>query len=275
MVNWSKSRESGLGFGSMVTQKIVGKLTRTLVQLDRDFFVEWRPPLPPAVKEVIEDLGLRKVEVTPSEAVVEGVRILHGVRPGENIWVNGAVIGRATSGDVAISLRNGRLEFRNVEVKPHGLDRVKVTEVGTAVIRSGVVRRTTSAVRAVPPSSGDRVILVDHQAEDSIFRAGGARAAVTVGDDTSRIATSLLARLGVPVIGIVDGDEDGMCEDHAAAPGSATVRLRPGNDDQLGAAVREGIFGGNDELRYDGCTNDLVDRIAAMAGSVLIEVIKK
>lgn len=274
MVNWSKSLESGLGFGGIVARKLAGKLSSSLVQLDRDFFVEWVPSLPPAISEVIEDLGLERVEAPVWEAVEEGVRILHGVRPGENIWINGTVVGRATSSDVAISLRDGRLEFRNVAVKPHGLERVKLADVRTAVIRSGAVRRTTSTVRAVPPASGDRVILVDHQAEDSIFRADRAWAAVTVGDDTTRIATSLLARLGVPVIGIVDGDEDGLCADDAAAPGSATVRLQPGNDDQLGVVVRDRIFGGDDELLYIGSVDELVDRIATMAGSALIEVKK-
>jgi hypothetical protein len=113
---------------------------------------------------------------------------------------------------------------------------------------------------------------VDHRAEDSIFRARGARAAVTVGDDTTRVSRSLLARLGVPVIGIVDGDEDGICVDDAAAPGSATIRLRPGNDDQLGEVVRRTIFGGGLETSYYGDLAELVERIALMAGDALIDV---
>ena len=67
-----------------------------------------------------------------------------------------------------------------------------------------------------------------------------------MGDDTTRIATSLLARLGVPVIGIVDGDEDGICGDPPRPPVRPPFGLRPGNDDQLGAAVRDRIFGGNE-----------------------------
>jgi hypothetical protein len=272
MVNWSKSRESGLAFGSIVVRRLAGRLSRPLVQIDRDFFVEWSPPMPPTIKGTVRELGLARIEPPPTEKVVKGTRTLHGVLPGENIWINGTVVGRATSCDVSISLVDGRLEFRNVAVKPHGLEKVRVTDVRTAVVRSGAVRRTTVTARLAPLANGDRIILVDHQAEDSIFRARGARAAITVGDDTTRIATSLLARLGVPVIGIVDGDEDGLCADNAAAPGSITILLYPGNDDQLGRAVREEIFNGQDEMRYGGAIEVLAQRIALRAGDALVGI---
>jgi hypothetical protein len=169
-------------------------------------------------------------------------------------------------------LHDGDLAFENVLVKEHGLQKVKVDDLARAIIRSGSVRRTRSALRGSGQALGEKLVLVDHRAEDSIFRARGARAAVTVGDDTTRVSRSLLARLGVPVIGIVDGDEDGICVDDAAAPGSATIHLRPGNDDQLGEMVRRTIFGGGLETSYSGDLAELVERIALMAGDALIDV---
>jgi hypothetical protein len=194
------------------------------------------------------------------------------VVPGENIWINGNVVGRATSSQVTVRLVCGSLVFDNVAVKEHGLQKVKVDDLARAVIRTGSVRRTHSQLREVPPPTGDRLILIDHRAEDAIFRARGARAAVTVGDDTTRISRSLLARLGVPVIGIVDGDEDGICADDASAPGSAAILLRPGNDDQLGDVVRRTIFDGGQETTYAGDLGQLTERIAAMAGDALVAV---
>jgi hypothetical protein len=97
---------------------------------------------------------------------------------------------------------------------------------------------------------------------------------VTVGDDTTRIATSLLARLGVPVIGIVDGDEDVICLDNSAAEGSTTLVLYPGNDDQLGDRVRKEIFNGREETSWTESLNSLKDKIASMAGDKLARIIK-
>jgi hypothetical protein len=274
MLNWSKTRESGLGFGGIVFSRISGTTTVPIIQFDRDFYVEWRPRAPEILLRIAGELGLERVVAPPAEEHVEGVRVLHGVVPGENIWINGNVIGRATSSDVTVMLRNGKLTFENVRVKEHGLQKVKVDDLARAVIRSGSVRRTSSKVRDVPLATGDRLILIDHRAEDSIFRARGARAAITVGDDTTKISTSLLARLGVPVIGIVDGDEDGICIDSASAPGSAAIHLLPGNDDQLGELVRESIFNGGQEAAYAGDLGRLVERIAAMAGDALVMVKK-
>ncbi len=275
LLNRAKSRESGVAFGRMVVNRSFSELTRPLVQFDDGFYIIWKQgPIGP-LADLIKELGL---EPLPRPDLVEPKsdrRSLHGVRPGENIWVNGTVVGRATATEVAVELRDGKLLFENVEVKEHGMEKVKVTDLGRAIIRSGSVRRTFAAARATVPPVSDRLILVDHRAEDAIFRARGARAAVTVGDDTTCISSSLLARLGVPVIGIIDGDEDGICLDRAAAPGSATILLRPGNDDQLGARVREEIFGGREETRWNEELDELIYKISNMAGSALLEVNKR
>lgn len=54
-------------------------------------------------------------------------------------------------------------------------------------------------------------------AEDAFEAAPGASLAVTVGDDTTQIAADILARLGIPVIGIVDGDLDRLAGVHLVA----------------------------------------------------------
>lgn len=273
VLNWSKSRESGLGFAAIVFAK-VADTSIPIIHMDRDFYVEWRPSVPESLRAAAEELGLEEVPLPPPEKRVDGIRSVHGVIPGENIWINGNVVGRATSREVTVRLRNGKLSLDNVRIKEHGLQKVKVDDLSRAVIRTGSVRRTRSEVRQVPLASGDRLILIDHRAEDAIFRARGARAAITVGDDTTRISRSLLARLGVPVIGIIDGDEDGICPDDASAPGSAAVLLKPGNDDQLGEEVRRTIFGGRLEATYSGSLGELAERIAAMAGDALVALIR-
>jgi hypothetical protein len=275
LLNRAKSRESGVAFGRMVVRRVRSQLTKPLVQLDDGFIIVWKEgPLGP-LDGIIARMGLEPLPAPDHGEEEADRRTLHGVRPGENIWINGTVIGQATSPEVSIRMIGGRLSFENVAVKEHGLEKVRVRDLQRAIIRSGSVRRTAASVRPVPRPQGNRIILVDHRAEDAIFRAKGARAAVTVGDDTTRISASLLARLGVPVIGIVDGDEDGICGDNAAAAGSATLVLRPGNDDQLGARVRQEIFDGREETLWDRGLDELVRRISDMAGDALVEIKKR
>ena len=52
--------------------------------------------------------------------------------------------------------------------------------------------------------------------------------AVTVGDDTTAIAGDILARLGIPVIGIVDGDLDRLAGCTTMLPGSVVFRVSRG-----------------------------------------------
>lgn len=275
LLNRAKSRASGAAFGRMVVEKVISDLTRPLVQVDDGYYIVWKEGAIGALADLIGEMDLERLPRPDRGADRRDRRTLHGVQTGENIWINGTVVGRATSSEVAVELRDGRLLFENVEVKDHGLEKVKVADLKRAIIRSGSVRRTSAAARAVLPPESDRLILVDHRAEDAIFRARGARAAVTVGDDTTCISASLLARLGVPVIGIIDGDEDGICRDRSAAPGSVIIVLRPGNDDQIGARVRQEIFGDREEISWGDGLDELVRRITGLAGSTLLEVKKR
>jgi hypothetical protein len=275
LLNRAKTRESGVAFGRMVVRRVYSRLTKPLVQLDDGFVIVWKNGRLGPLNEIIERMGLEPLPAPELGEEEDDRRTLHGVRPGENIWINGTVIGQATSPEVSIRMVGGKLRFENVAVKEHGLEKVRVSDLRRAIIRSGSVRRTAASVRPVPLPQGERIILVDHRAEDAIFRAKGARAAVTVGDDTTCIAASLLARLGVPVIGIVDGDEDGICGDTAAAAGSASVVLRPGNDDQLGARVRQEIFYGREETLWNCGLDELLRRISGMAGDALVEIKKR
>ncbi len=272
LLNWSKNRESGAAFGRLVWEHVPIPLRVPTVQADRDFFIVWEGKLSEELAALFLERGLERVEVNLPGTKREDIRSISGVQPGENIWINGTVIGRANSDKVTIGTCDGHLCFGGVDVKAHGLEKVRMVDLETAIIRSGSVRRTQSPPRSVDPASGNRLILVDHKGEDSIYRARGSRAAVTVGDDTTRVCSALLARLGVPVIGIVDGDEDGICTDNSSAPGSIIVKLRPGNDDQLGEKVRAEIFHGGDETVYTGGLNALAERIARMAGQSLLEV---
>lgn len=265
LLNAAKTPASGQAFGHMVVSKILPRLSHPLVQIDDGFYITWKLPLGHDVASLIRVLNLLEAPMPTLPESGRQRRVLSGVKIGESVWINGTVVGKALDERVEIRGSNGRLEFSGLEVKEHGLAKLKVDDLTTAIIRSGSVRRTKGARREVV-SRGERVILVDHRAEDSLFRGRDLKAAVSVGDDTTCIATSLLARLGVPVIGIVDGDEDGICLDREAAAGSVRIVLQPGNDDQVGALVRDALFMGEDEVPYPDTLESLVDRIITIAG---------
>ena len=119
---------------------------------------------------------------------------------------------------------------------------------------------------------GDEVVLIDHNAETALHRCAKAKLAVTVGDDTTRVAGSLLYRLSVPVIGITDGDEDGICTESLFAPGSIMIRLHPSNDDVVGRMVRKEIFLSRDSMEWDGDPRSMVRRILELADGRAKEV---
>lgn len=275
LLNQGKSPRSGLAFGSMVAGKVIDKIAVPMVQLDDGFFVVWAGRPPAELMEAVRENAPSEVKAPELGTRGEGARTLSAVVPGENVWINGTVVGKATSPNVAITSSDGCLSFEGLEVKQHGLDKLKDVDLKAAIIRSGSVRRTTSTARTAPRGQGSKVILVDHRAEASAFRWEGVKAAISVGDDTTRITTALLARRGVPVIGITDGDEDGICGDLAAAEGSVAIRLRPGNDDQLGDLVREKMLGGQESMEYGGSLDDLLSAIVQLAGDKLLGVEKK
>jgi len=273
LLNSSKTPASGQAFGRMVVSRVTQRLEVPLVQIDSGFYICWRPPIDPSVASLVRTMNLREappakmVEMSPYRRVISGVEI------GENVWMDGIVVGKATDEVVEVRLVQGELVFTGLEPKAHGLEKLSITDLSRTIIRSGSVRRTEGGEGRLQ-ATGDRIILIDHRAEDALFRGRDIKAAVSVGDDTTRIATSLLARLGVPVIGIVDGDEDGICMDSNAAEGSIRIVLQPGNDDQLGALVRERIFRGQDEIEYQGTIGELTSKIKHLAGNKVRSLVR-
>jgi hypothetical protein len=93
-----------------------------------------------------------------------------------------------------------------------------------------------------------RIVLIDHAAEDAFELAVGAELAVTVGDDTTAIAGDSLSRLGIPIIGITDGDCDSIACRTEIFPGSVVFRLASGNDDILGKKLKQELFRGKNSV---------------------------
>lgn len=255
VLSQAKSRESGRCFGAEIAAKI--DAIRPVVQVDCGgrFVAQLAGEAEEPARAMATELGLdlvaicQEISISRDGDVIR--RRLTGVLPGELITVNGVVIARAQESSVEISAERGRIiEAKGAELKAHGLEKLPSIDLERAILRSGSIRRTRIRPRlANRPGKG--AVLIDHCAEDALDSAWGAGVAVTVGDDTTAIAGDVLARLGIPVIGIVDGDIDRLARETLVAKGSVLIKVQPGSDDEVGRLVKEEIFGGEDRAPFE------------------------
>lgn len=284
VLNQAKSRETGLAFGTMVAR--LAGIDKILIQIDcggrfvADLTLGHEASDSENLNEeglavaarLAADLGLDLLRPRPRDCtLIQGGtvrRILTGVIPGELISVNGTVIGRAAKPEVEIKASGGKItDLKGAEPKMHGLEKLHQVDLERAIIRSGSIRRSTARPR-IKGARGEGAAFIDHCAEDAFEAAQGAAVALTVGDDTTAIAGDILARLGIAVVGIVDGDIDRLAQSLAILPGSIIIRVRPGYDDIIGKRVHDEIFGGKERVLINA--HDLVEGVKELAGDQII-----
>lgn len=282
LLNHAKSRETGLVFGASVAAR--ARPANPLIQADSGgrFVVTHANPsgLSNAIANGLASrFGFEILNACmPDDALrQEGdviVRRMSGVLPGERISVNGTVIGTATDTHVEIVARDGRIVgARGIDLKMHGLEKLPHLDLRSAILRSGSVRRTAGMLKPRIGSMRDgrngRFAIVDHAAEEAFERASDASFVITIGDDTTAIAGDVLSRLGIPVLGIVDGDPDGICNGLVMLEGSVVVRVKEGNDDIIGKAL-ESIS----EKRRPSSLDEALDIVREVAGDRIVSVIR-
>lgn len=278
VLNSAKTGDTGHAFGAMVAERAEPKKPLLLAEYSGPFASILAGGAGGIAERIAGALGLELVTPLrfPMRTESSGGtvrRTIFGAVPGENVSVNGIVIGRAEVETVTISATDGKIgEVCGALVKNHGLEKLPRVDLGAAILRTGEVRRTEAAARPAS-GSGRGAVLIDHAAEGTFEMARGAEVAVTVGDDTTAIAGEILARLGTPLVGIVDGDLDRLCRRTAVPAGSFVLEVRPGSDDVIGRRVREDIFGGGDRISMEGLAiEDLFGLVEKAAGEDLRSV---
>ena len=273
LVNYAKTRDSAMRFGSIVFSRCGSKFNKPLVQIDDGILIDWKDDGGEIVRLLASKLGLMPIPpsttFSPKE-IEDGWRSLGGVIPGENVWINGVVVGKATSESVRIS-KDGRNRIiaRGIDLKETGVKRLGDFNVLLAHVRSGLTRRTTAHPRAID-SIKKGTYLIDHAAEKAVYKCRSAALVVTIGDDTSKIAGALLYRFNVPVVSITDGDEDGIAREKLMAKGSVTIRVRAGTDDIVGEEVRGALFNGKECISGSLKALEAATLIMKIAGNRLI-----
>ncbi|NLX50434.1 MAG: DUF2117 domain-containing protein [Methanospirillum sp.] len=234
LANRGRSPESGRVFG----EGVAARLSRPLVQLEcaDETVIGWNGA---GGEAVARRLGWRLEARTASLPAPAGNRrVIRGCRPGDAVLVDGLVIGRATAGEVVLaSDGEGIVAERGCRLKEHGVE--KLRRRGPIALPGAWC--TAGPLRASPPAAGlrrrktGRVLVLDHDAVALYHRlADDLCGLLAIGDDTTAAVLHLGAHLGLPVLGVTDGDGDGLVAACRGAPGSLVLRAIDGRDDDLG-----------------------------------------
>lgn len=192
----------------------------------------------------------------------EKIRNIHGVSLNENIFVNGIVIGKSKSENLSLVSKNGEIvDIIGGDIKAHGVEKLGPVDIDKAIVKTGLLRKANPKPRvitnfdnsvdvAVDISANNlymdnkgyfNVVFIDHAAED-IYNLKNLDLAVTIGDDTTLVASDILYRFNIPVIGITDGDLDKVVEKGYIADESIIIELMSGFDDIVGKSIFENVF---------------------------------
>ena len=210
---------------------------------------------------------------------LEKIRNIHGVSPNENIFVNGIVIGKSKSENLSLVSKNGEIvDIIGGDIKAHGIEKLGSVDIDKAIVKTGLLRKANPKPRIVANEDNNNeddsvdiginnindlnnfnnlnsdnktyfnVAFIDHAAED-IYSLKNFDLAVTIGDDTTLVASDILYRFNIPVIGITDGDLDKVVEKGYVADGSTIIELKPGFDDIVGDSIFKNIFNSKHYLK--------------------------
>ncbi len=238
LLNRGKTPESGRVFGGIVA----GRLGRGLVHVEctPGTVFCWNEGDTVLAACLASVLGYTVEEVRAVPPDSGSVREVRGCVPGEPVFVNGIVIGRATTGTVVLRERYGAVEaVSGLLVKPHGLEKLARSgpvSLAHAWCKSGQIRQHAPAQGGKVQEEG-RVIVLDHCGHRFYERLAPETCGVlAIGDDTTAVAGHIAAHLGIPVLGITDGDRDGVVGG-TFPKGSVVLAVTTGRDDEVGLDI--------------------------------------
>jgi hypothetical protein len=243
LANRGKTRKTGEILGNIVASRLGD---RGLVHLECSGRIVycWNKGDEELAKYLSRCTGFEKKSVKSTVHSQENVREIQGCIPGEAVYVNGIVIGRATADVVTIRSHRGVIEpGSGLEPKPHGLEKLSLDrniDVSTAWCKSGPVRSILPQMKGRVSSTG-RVLVIDHCGHE-IYRKmpDDCCGVLAIGDDTTGVCGHICAHRGIPVLGIVDGDRDVIIPP-AFAPGSVVAEVLYERDDDVGKELRNYI----------------------------------
>lgn len=254
LANYGKTSETGRVFGQIVSSRV----RRSVIHVERPGSVDgsvilWRGAdgdtsrnVQYVASHLSDRLSLKLIKKQKRELCVEQTgevvtRHIYGARPGEPLLVQGMVVGTVVDSDVALIVQRGRIvDIAGVATKAHGLEKTGNIDLGTAYVKTGHLRASNEAcvqrsMLPARPLQRGSVAFVNHSADETLESVNETTiCAVTVGDDTTSICGDILSRAGIPIVGITDGDGDGLYTGACEVEGSLVLRLGNASDDDIG-----------------------------------------
>ncbi|WP_083810061.1 DUF2117 domain-containing protein [Methanothermococcus okinawensis] len=212
-------------------------------------------------------------------------RKLHGVDIGEAIMINGIVVGKAKGAPLILVSENNKLvDIINGEVKWHGVEKLGEIDLKRAIVKTGVLRRHPSNIKKdnikniennvennnniknknnmentenkiiidkTNLSNIGEIIIVNHAGEDVLEKIKNKKvsAVITIGDDTTTVCGDILARFGIKIIGITDGDRDEILKNPIITRGSNIFLIKNWKDDDVGELLKKELK--NKNMNYE------------------------
>ena len=229
-----------------------------------------------------EETVRERIADFPDDGSQFSYRRIHGASPGENILVNGFVIGYSESDAPILLARDDVIvDIIGGVVKEHGVEKLGPVNLSNAIVKTGLLRKSKEVIPRVLDSdfvsindvemnsssnglenkeNSFKIAYVDHAAYD-IYRFKNFDLVVTVGDDTTLVASDILYRFDIPIIGITDGDLDKVVEKGFVNDKSIILEVAPDFDDIVGHNIHERLFSSNSvlEIPYEEDFNNVDD----------------
>lgn len=181
-------------------------------------------------------------------------RKVAGVSPGENIMMNGIIIGKVTDENLTIISENNNItKMIGGQIKEHGIEKLGSVDLTRAIIKTGLLRTTKNIKpRSIKHRPNKELIAVflNHAAED-IYKYNTADVLVSIGDDTTLLSSDILYRFNIPIIGITDGDLDKVVLKGFKLDESLIIQLQSGYDDIVGNLIHEKIFKNEESMKIE------------------------
>ena len=272
LLNHGKSLYSGVRFASIVASKISNLQDKPVIHIERPgCFDETIFPMNDNALEYITTISsllnikhstniIKPYKIKVHKKNNVQIRRIEGTYPGENIFINGLIVGKAQNNFVDIIVENGILtKLEGGILKEHGIEKLHKynkkcpIDLENVWIKTGKLRnfnKPTKLNNRFKSFNDNKLIIIDHDAENIYKYISGTTAAISIGDDTTSIASEILFRFSIPVLGIVDGDLD--CKDHNTRyfTDSTIYVLKKGHDDILGEKIKQNIFNNNKYVNY-------------------------
>ncbi|AIJ05367.1 hypothetical protein JH146_0517 [Methanocaldococcus bathoardescens] len=257
LMNYGKSKITGHTFGKIVVER--ANLNKPIIQIERPgeedgTIIIWNDDGSKIVKDVTNYLS-KELNLKIERCISNGLEVweengrvfrkVHGVDVGEAILVNGIVVGKAKSKEVILVAENGEIvDIIGGELKEGGVEKLKNIDLKKAVIKTGILRRhpTNPKIKNKEVDKG-YVLIVNHAGEDVIemIKDREILAVITIGDDTTTICGDILARFGIKILGITDGDKDDILKNPIILKGSVIFLIKNMRDDDAGEILKKNL----------------------------------